>query len=154
MDFCLFPFLGYCQLPYKPCRVIGVSVFRLSLAGRHHFLRPLDLSSSYLFLIGGVFGGVRDNQALVQLLGCIGRVFVENMAGILIIGMISVYRIIICQTFEAFGVQGPFPVFFGKLLNGLGDNEGSFSHMVEFPVRFRPQARVTTVNKFVMTEIG
>ena len=88
------------------------SSFPSSFSGRHHLLGTLYLPPAYLFLVGGIFGGVGDDQPLVQLFGGIGTVFIEETV-FLLPDFRQFYGLIIRQAFETAAVKDPIPVFCG-----------------------------------------
>ena len=62
--------------------------------------------------VGGIFGGVGDDQPLVQLFGGIGTVFIEETV-FLLPDFRQFYGLIIRQAFETAAVKDPIPVFCG-----------------------------------------
>ena len=78
LDAGCFAVLCGSHLSHEPGRVIRVLPFCLSLPGCHHFFGAFHLSPADLLLISGIFGGVGDDQPLVQLLGGIRAVFIEK----------------------------------------------------------------------------
>ena len=51
-------------------------------------------------------------------------------------------------------VRGVFPVFFLKLFDGLGDDEGTLAHVVEFPDAFRSKAGVRAVDELLTSKVA
>lgn len=134
------------HLPDEPGRVVGVLPLRFPFPGGDHLLGALHLPPADLLLVGSIFGGVGDDQPLVQLLGRIGTVFIEETV-LFLPDFRQFHWLVIRQPSEAAAVERPLPVLRGQFFDGLGHDERPFPHMVEFPVPFRTQACIAAVDE-------
>ena len=103
-------------------------------------------------MITSIPGRIGDDEPLMNLLRRIWLFFIIDVV-VIVCEFREIKRLIIREPAESFWIKRPFPFFGFHFFDGLGNNEGPLSHVIEFADLFRPKSGIAAINELLTSEI-